>query len=274
MKKLHYFLVLMISALLMAGSCSKSSTGNTGGGNGGNGNGGGGNTTPITYPTHLLIDQFTGTWCGHCPRLSKKLTDLLASNNKIHAVSIHNGDPMAISLESTLRSQALVTGFPTGKINRTEFWGENAFEVAPYLAITQNVGVAIESAVSGTTISGKVKVLYGKAFTASTHKLHVYLVEDGIVASQTNYGYWGLPNPISGYVHNNVLRQLNTGVLGVDVTATSMVNGGSFDYSYTFNATGYNTANCKIIAFVTTSDAGVGVVNANATAAGTNVTAN
>ena len=80
-------------------------------------------TFNIVIPeTKVAIEDYTGTWCGYCPRISHAIEELRLITDKIAVVAIHNGDPMAISQESDLRNEFGIFGFPTGRINRTIDW--------------------------------------------------------------------------------------------------------------------------------------------------------
>lgn len=76
-------------------------------------------------PRKSVMEEFTGTWCGWCPRgivgmnnLSKEFGD------KFIGIAVHDEDTM--STESYTSIIALVSGFPSSLIDRT-------FETDPYL---------------------------------------------------------------------------------------------------------------------------------------------
>lgn len=218
------------------------------------------------YPTRVILEDHTGTWCGHCPRLGAKLDAALTTYPKLIGITIHNGDAMATSFDGPIRGINGVTGFPTGVINRAANWNETEGAILPYLNATSNIGVAIESTVAGAVVSGKVKILNGKAYT-NNYKIHILLVEDNLIYNQTNYGYNGQPNPIVNKVHNDVLRLYSTNVQGDDIPVANKTFGNVYEQNFTFNTAGFNLANCKIIAYVTANGAKE-ILNANEVKAG------
>jgi len=209
-----------------------------------------------THSTKVMVEDYTGTWCGYCPRLAYKIDQLSQNNSKVIPVAIHNGDSMAPSFGSTLENAAGISGFPTGKINRTITWNETDSQVLNELNNQKNVGLAIDSNISGSTLTVTAKVHFSGNITGST-KLVVYVLEDGIIASQANYmnndsssPWYQAGNPMPNFEHNNVARAALTNVLGDDVTAPSFIgNSFSKDFTYSIPAS-YDTANLEIVAFV------------------------
>ena len=71
------------------------------------------NQVPIEYKQYVLVEDYTGTWCGYCTRVSFAIEELKKQTKDAVVIAIHQGDPMQFSLEATLRSHFGVTGFPT-----------------------------------------------------------------------------------------------------------------------------------------------------------------
>ena len=71
-----------------------------------------------TLPTHrAVLEEYTGTWCGYCPRGFVGLEEM----NRLHptdfiGISYHNRDPMEVMSTSQFPSE--VSGFPAAVINR------------------------------------------------------------------------------------------------------------------------------------------------------------
>jgi hypothetical protein len=71
----------------------------------------------------VLCEEFTGTWCGWCPQGIWAIQNLdSAYGDKFIPVSFHNADPMAIP-SGTDTLEQLISGFPTGWIDRTSYDG-------------------------------------------------------------------------------------------------------------------------------------------------------
>ena len=90
--------------------------------------------------------------------------------------------------------------------------------------------------------------------------------------NQANYGHFGLPNPIVNYCHRNALRRMATDILGDIIPTASTTAGNVYQSTYTFNATGYNLARCRIVAYAVYSNGGTkkGILNAQVVTAGQN----
>lgn len=227
-----------------------------------------------SFTTKALIEDYTGAWCGWCPRISQGIIDVHNSANgeNVIAVAVHNGDSMAFPLESQMRSQFGVTGFPTGILNRAATWSSvsgNAMNINQPLQLlntSQEVGLAINSSTSGGTITADVKV--GFDLDQSGLELVVFLLENGVIAPQTNYtSNFGGGSTISNFEHNDILRASFTDVFGDAIPAADQVGGG--EYSVSFSTTSSLTAsNGDIVAFVV--DASGEVVNVQKAAVGEN----
>lgn len=229
-----------------------------------------------SYTTKALIEDYTGAWCGWCPRISQGIIDVHNSTNgdNVIAVAIHNGDSMAFPLEGQMRSQFGVTGFPTGILNRDARWASvsgdamNIQQPLQLLNTVQEVGLAIDSSVSGSTVNATVKV--GFDFDQSGLKLVVFLLQNGVVASQTNYtSNFGGGSSIPNFVHNDILEASFTDVFGDAIPAAEQVGGGVYSTSLSATASGVNSSDWDVVAFVV--DASGEVVNVQKAAVGSNV---
>lgn len=228
---------------------------------------------PKIYLSRALFEDYTGTWCGWCPRLAYKF-DLMETNNpRFFFVGNHNGDALTSSVQTALEKEFKVSAFPTGKKMRD--WDASGKSISfkdngnimnladtsqasDYLKTNDSLGLAITgAAISGNTISGTVKVGFGFTYT-DTLKVVIELVEDSIVLSQHSYyntspvgnPYYGLGNDISNFVHHNVLRKVSTATFGDLIPKASTMAGKEYSKAFSFDATGYNKAHCKIVAFV------------------------
>jgi hypothetical protein len=207
--------------------------------------------TPINYTKRVLIEDFTGTWCGWCPRVSFGIEQVKAETSNAEIVAIHQGnDPYNISTGTYS-----VSGYPTANLNRTTTWKyPEPSNVGQAVALTTGanpkLGVAITSTLTNGTISADVKVKFG--FDFSNVKLVVYVVENGLIYNQTNYTtYYGGGSTIANFEHNHVLRKVVTNISGDAITGSTNYND---QYSKTFTipvpSSVANTANLDIVAFV------------------------
>ena len=75
----------------------------------------------------VLIEEFTGTWCGYCPDGHLVVDDIISNGYNIAAVMIHSGssDPMEIPDGAAIDTYFDVTGYPGAMIDRTLFSGQD-----------------------------------------------------------------------------------------------------------------------------------------------------
>lgn len=211
---------------------------------------------PSKYSQKVLAEDFTGAWCGYCPRVAYSLDQVAASNSRVIGLAVHNGDPMAHPQEAQLRARWGINAWPTAMVNRKYEWNEQASVLTGETNKWSPLGLAIESNITGSTISGKVKTEFDVT-TSLPLVVCIMLVEDGIIYPQTSYynatsgsPFFGMGNPINNYVHNHTLRKFSTGIFGDAIPAASQVKGTVYEKTFSFDATGYNTAKCSIVAFV------------------------
>lgn len=191
----------------------------------------------------VLIEDFTGAWCGWCPRVTFSIEELEKANaDKFVPVALHNGDKMAFAPQSTL-STALwekfgipsnQRGYPFAVLNRAEEWeaaSGNAMKPAQATALVKadsEVGIKISSNLADT--SGKINVSFKFANGIATDlKYVVYVVQDGIVLKQSNYTTnFGGKGDKPDFVHNAVAKAINGDVMGTVIPADKIVAGSEY----------------------------------------------
>jgi len=187
------------------------------------------------FTTKMLIEDYTGTWCVWCPRMSKSIQDLHAGQDgdRIIAIAVHNGSAFAFPLEAQMRSRFGVNGFPTGILNRDSEWSAvsgNAMNLSQPRALltgAKPVGLAINSSLAGANVNATIKV--GFDLDQSGTKLIAVLLENGKIANQANAtSNYGGGNPLVGFVHNEILRANFTDIFGDVIPNASAVGGGEY----------------------------------------------
>ncbi len=231
------------------------------------------NPGPSSFTHKILCEDYTGAWCGHCPRVGIQLDNYVSNlNPNCIFIGIHNGDPFRYTYESQLRSKFDVQGFPTVIVNRNYVWNESDAILTSETNKRAILGLALETSIEGNNILVKAKVK-SDITTTLPMKLVVVLVESNLIYPQTNYDYYGLPNPVNDYNHKNVLRKAATDIFGDDIPTTAIVEDTEWSKDFTFNTSGYAIDNCKVIAFVAYSPGNVsrvGVLNVQQIKAGEN----
>lgn len=235
---------------------------------------------PTTFTKKVMVEDYTGTWCGWCPGMTKMLEILTDHSERVIPVAIHcDNDPYRFEFQDQLQAAYNTTGLPKARINRIH--PLNFFMVAgiipdrcaneteqytnqidEYLNQPAPVGLAIDSELSGNNLSFTVQVGFAVNQLANA-KLVVYLLEDGLHYNQVNYFsnsqpyandcyYYSLPNPIPNYEHNYTLRRAYTDIFGDEIPTSTIFQGNV--YSRQFNvqipAAVENNQNLKLVAFV------------------------
>ena len=80
-------------------------------------------TQGISFNKRVLIEDYTGTWCQYCPRVSYAISQVRLQTTDAVVVAIHRGsDPYNFAAASTLETIIGLTGYPTGMLNRKTEW--------------------------------------------------------------------------------------------------------------------------------------------------------
>lgn len=213
----------------------------------------------LKFVNRVLVEEYSGTWCGNCPRILYGTELLKQQTDKAITVQIHlfGNDPFITSQGNSLASLQNVGSVPTGKINRTLNWSgpqyQNISQVVSEIKPNSNVGLAINATLSSNQLSVAVKM--GFAENINT-KLVVYLVEDNLFHTQANYSsnlYGGLSS-IPNFKYDGVLRSVVSAIAGDEIT----VSGNEVDKNYTLSLPSSinNTANVKVVAFLINTTSG------------------
>jgi hypothetical protein len=242
--------------------------------------------SPSPFTRKLLIEDFTGTWCGNCPRVFNALDNYVPTHSNAIVVTIHgpagSSDPFQYQYTTNLSNAFSIGGsYPVVLLNRYKKWDEVAATLDNEFTKWAPLGLAIESNVAGTNIIGKAKVKFNVT-TDKPMKIIVALVENGLILNQANYSsnLYGGGNPIIGFTHNGVLRRASTDIFGDDVPVAAQTKNNIWELPFTIPTSGVNAsgisytvnpAKCSIVAYVIdASTAKKGVYNVQSADVGVN----
>lgn len=152
-----------------------------------------GEATLVAYATmpvhHPVLEEYTGTWCGYCPRgwVGLERMNTLYPNDFI-AISYHNGDPMTFTEDYPSN----VPGFPYAIIDRQEstdaycgnakdsrfhvdeVWKKHKYEFAP-------VAVNVTAQYTDSThVEATATATYGKPMTENPYAFAFVLTADSL----------------------------------------------------------------------------------------------
>lgn len=215
----------------------------------------------ISFTKRVLIEDYTGTWCGNCPRVSYGIEKVKEATNFAIPVAIHRGnDPFNFEPASTLENLIGLQGYPDARLNRLTRWNfPPANNVSQVLALSQGtapkLGLAMTAIITNGNINLTVKTKYGQTTTGT--KLVVYVLENGLIYNQQNYTmhYNGVA-PIVGFRHDHVLRATFTNIMGDAVPEAESVYDRVYTkiYSLPVPTNVANVTNLEFVAFIIGAD--------------------
>lgn len=180
------------------------------------------------FVKNVLIEDFTGTWCGYCPRVSYAIQNVLNQNISAVPVTVHrsNGtltDPFHFQPATPLMSQLNIVDAPTAILDRKEEWTNevtNSNQVKNLTGLNAQLGIAMSSSIQNNTINMNVHTKFGA--NMSNLKLVVYVLENDLLYNQVNYtSYYGGASVIQNFDNDYVLRASLTNVLGDNITGST-----------------------------------------------------
>ncbi len=214
------------------------------------------------FKKRVLIEDYTGTWCGNCTRVAYAIDQTYLQSDKVVSIAIHNGnDPYHFPDYQPLKDLIMPNSdleLPQSRLNRTIVWSSpEPSNIEQAKALTSNnggLGIAMNSTVANGNINLDVNIKFAQNYTGL--KLVVYVVEDHLIYPQRNYTtYYNGVNPIPNYEHNHVLRTPLTNLLG-DVISESTTVGQTVTKSFSLPipSTISNPENVSFVAFIVNSD--------------------
>ena len=213
------------------------------------------------FKKRVLIEDYTGTWCGNCTRVAYAIEQVISSSDKVVTVAIHNGnDPYHYEGIAPLKNLILPNSplaLPISRLNRMNVWTfpepANVQEALDLTSNNSTLGLAMNSTVANGNLTIDVNVKFVDDY--SNLKLVVYLLEDHLIYSQRNYtNYYNAVNPILDFEHNHVLRTSLTNILGDELSGTDHGATVTKSFSMPIPANVSNSANISFVAFVVGAD--------------------
>lgn len=215
----------------------------------------------VVYSQKVLVEDYTGTWCGYCTRVWHAINLAKQQSNRVVSVAVHvdGNDPFKFDGSQLLKSTFGIGGLPAARINRTNTWTnpehENIAEVTNQTGDISDLGLSVASVLNGNTVDFTVKVGFSTTISEQLN-IVVYLVENGLIYNQVNYNSYvaGGQSPIVGFTHNDVLRALYTDVFGETIPAGETLEDNIYEKVFqktipsTVNASNYQ--NLHLVAFV------------------------
>ena len=225
---------------------------------------------------NILFEEFTGTWCGCCPRGHVRLKKILEDHYNVIPVMIHSGDddePMHI-VDGDQLAFDLDAWFPSATIDRLKFpdndfaqladsdWEDmilSRLEHSPFADVLLEKSYDSESGSLTVTVT-VIFITGGKG----DFRFNAYLLEDNLIHNQENSmnddisypDLFGRGDPILGYVHDHVLRKMLGGPYGInpgggDGIPLNVTPGQTYSYTFsTFLNVNFKLENIHLVGYV------------------------
>ena len=230
------------------------------------------------FRRRILLTQFTGTGCGYCPNMINALYAVKNSslNNKVvfTAAHLYNGSDPAYLNKADLASVSGVTGYPDITADLApSIKQESSKANTAFLNKLISDSESREVVKGGIAVSSKyyseenyvVVTALVKASVSDNFRVGAWLLEDKIIAEQSNYGTTPTPG-VNFNEHNNCIRRVDSkqnsrdftgktlGALAKGETATK-----TFSFPLKENGEGasdtWNHANLRLVVFISTKGA-------------------
>lgn len=219
---------------------------------------------PVTgyFAKNVLIEDYTGTWCGNCTRVAYAIEQMYALTDKVVSVAIHNGnDPYHFANYQPLKDLVSPNNdleLPLSRLNRTIVWNSpepsNLLQAKSLTGNNEGLGIAINSNITSGNLNVEVKTKFAQNYSGL--KLVVYVLENHLIYPQRNYtSYYGGVYNILNFEHNHVLRHNLTDLLGNPFTENTIAGQTitkSFSVPVPSNVN--NANNIALVAMVVNSD--------------------
>jgi len=212
------------------------------------------------FRKRVLVEDYTGTWCGWCPRISYALELVKEQSDNAVLVAIHRApsgtsDPYTFEGADPLEALINAPGYPKGFLNRLTRWNfPEPDNIGQVVGLTQGLnpklGLKLNASQQGNTYTLDVGVKFANNFSGL--KLVVYILENGLVYPQVNYTSYYSSNPIPDYVHNHTLRSTLTDILGDPISESETRVNLEYERSFTFELPDVieNADNIEFVAFI------------------------
>ncbi|MES2565626.1 MAG: T9SS type A sorting domain-containing protein [Bacteroidota bacterium] len=223
-------------------------------------------------PKKVLLEEFTGAWCGWCPDSYTTLKSVVNTNTNVIAASIHDNDNMSTAEGNTLIADYTTT-FPSATIDQYYF-SPNEKTSLPRenwnTYIAQRLAMKTPATVTVTNISYNSMTRQIDATVSTTflgdvkgdYRLNLYIKENNVygpvndntdnqwnqhsylfnIGSSPYYQMGTYLNPstnilnTSEYTHQNVVNNIADGAYGSAgiIPSNATTNGLTFSKTYTY----------------------------------------
>jgi len=180
----------------------------------------------------VVLEDFTGTWCGWCPEGTVVIEALDATHGaNFIAIANHSGDALEVPDGAGLDAGFSISSYPSGAVDRYNFptggisrnRGYWASDVTTRLAVTPIASISIKNQTwdeATRQLEVDVEAMFVSADAAIAKSINLGILEDSIPATgtfnQSNYSssIQGGASPLNPWFHNHTLMDWLDGTWG------------------------------------------------------------
>ncbi len=189
------------------------------------------NESKVFYAHKVLLEDFTGAWCGYCPLVAFDIEQMEEQYpEKFEAVAIHNNDPFDFNSKARNKYEKKVgvKGYPAAFTNRSINFRQNPNSVLDSHLASSPIGISLKTNLTATGGTVDLAIRFSENYTDGIYHT-VYILEDGLIANQENYtDLYGGASTLINFVHNNTLIGLSDGFEGKFVPGIITKSGNEF----------------------------------------------
>ena len=236
------------------------------------------NVYPFVPTNRVLIEEYTGLWCGWCPR-GYVAMEIIAKEYRDKAVPVcfHNGDEMTVTSIFPMD----VSGYPKGTINRIEeldpYFGSYpekdfgiSYDVENLSSQLTKGDIEINAILDGTTVKANAIVKFIDDYTDADYEIGYILTCNGLsdptwIQINDYSGLQGYENSrlaelptwgsiVPGLVFNDVVVDVD-GMFGIPGSIPSKIEmAKEYSHNYSFdiseNELVKNPSDLNVVAFI------------------------
>ncbi|SRR5258706_156999 len=226
----------------------------------------------------VLLEEFTGANCGNCPLGAYYVDSMLALYPNLVSVALHAysvTDAMDFAEIDTLNN-VYSQGAPLAAIDRV-CGGSSSSQTAVFvntwnaniqqrLSVPAALTISIVPSWNSSTrnITAQVDVNILSNIPSGDYRLGLYVVEDSVTGAGAGYDqenfydtdpnspFFGMGNPIVGFVHKHVARALLPSSWGLQgLIPSTPLTGQNFNHTFNYTLPAlYNENRIHLVAFV------------------------
>lgn len=233
------------------------------------------------FPKKMVVEEWTGTWCGWCVRgiVGMEYMEDTYGNDGFIGIAVHSGDEMEISSYAPFLNTWALVGYPGAAVNRKYQFDPSKELLLDYYSIlskeesyTQVKSIQATLSEDGTSLDAEATVNFSVPVETGAYRLAFVITENGVGPyTQVNYYSGGGYGPMDGweqkparapYKFNEVARNI-VDCNGIPGSLPTSIEANT-DYSYTANVSLAQVSklnHCKLIVLIINNETGE-IVNA------------